>query len=101
LQQIEEFAFYASGLRTIVIPSSVAHLYKSCFSHCLSLASISFETRSNLEQIESGAFASCPHLQRINFLPSTHHIDPFVGMKWMIHCPRIETLGCVVAFDSE
>jgi hypothetical protein len=58
LQQIEEFAFYSSGLQTIVIPSSVTHLCKSCFSSCSSLSSISFESGSNLQQIEESAFYS-------------------------------------------
>jgi hypothetical protein len=56
LQQIEESAFFDSGLTTIIIPSSVTHLSKSCFSFCNSLSSISFETGLNLQRIKECAF---------------------------------------------
>jgi hypothetical protein len=56
LQRIEEYAFSSSGLKSIIIPSSVEHLCKSCFSCCNSLSSISFETGSNLQRIEESDF---------------------------------------------
>jgi hypothetical protein len=56
LIRIEESAFSSSGLKSIVIPSSVEILGKSCFGHCQSLESIIFENDSKLVRIEEEAF---------------------------------------------
>jgi hypothetical protein len=46
-----------SGLISIVIPSSIEVLCKSCFSECKSLSSIIFESGSHLQGIEAYAFS--------------------------------------------
>jgi hypothetical protein len=48
---------YFGSINSVIIPSSVTHLYKSCFSNCKPLSSISFESESNLQRIEESAFA--------------------------------------------
>jgi hypothetical protein len=45
---IEESAFGSSGLKSIMIPSSVVVLGNSCFRQCWSLESVTFENGSRL-----------------------------------------------------
>jgi hypothetical protein len=47
-----------SGLKSIIIPSSVEVLGEFCFSNCHSLSSITFESDSHLQRIEKSAFSS-------------------------------------------
>jgi hypothetical protein len=56
LERIEESAFRSSGLKSILIPSSVVVLEKESFSWCESLESVTFETGSRLERIDRSAF---------------------------------------------
>jgi hypothetical protein len=56
LERIEESAFHGSGLKSIVIPSSVVVLGRSSFYLCKSLESVTFESGSRLERIEESAF---------------------------------------------
>jgi hypothetical protein len=49
---------YVGVSRSVIIPSSVVVLGKSCFAWCKSLESVIFESGSRLERIESYAFAS-------------------------------------------
>jgi hypothetical protein len=58
LTQIESGAFYKSSLQSILIPRNVEILGSQCFSFCMSLSSITFESNSLLTQIESEAFSS-------------------------------------------
>jgi hypothetical protein len=44
------------SIDSVVMPLSVTHLCKFCFSNCRSLSSISFESGSNLQRIEESAF---------------------------------------------
>jgi hypothetical protein len=48
----------SSSLQSIIIPRSVELLCSSCFSHCKSLSSITFESNSWLTRIESSAFSN-------------------------------------------
>jgi hypothetical protein len=66
LQSIEESAFSESGLQSIIIPSSVEILCKSCFERCRSLSSITFESDSHLQRIEEPAFDECSAFVRIS-----------------------------------
>jgi hypothetical protein len=63
---------YFGSIDSVVIPSSVTHLCKSCFSYCSSLSSLSFESGSNLQQIEESAF-SYSQLKTI-IIPSSRSI---------------------------
>jgi hypothetical protein len=56
LERIEERAFGESGLKSILIPSSVVVLDEWCFGSCASLESVTFESVSRLERIEERAF---------------------------------------------
>jgi hypothetical protein len=56
LERIEESAFRESGLKSILIPSSVVVLGKASFRSCNSLESVTFESGSRLERIEESAF---------------------------------------------
>jgi hypothetical protein len=74
LERIEESAFSASELRSIVIPSSVVVLGKGSFSGCRSLESVVFENNSRLELIEEFAFSQSG-LQSITIPASVTFID--------------------------
>jgi hypothetical protein len=56
LERIEESAFSKSGLKSILIPSSVVVLGKESFYSCESLGSVTFENGSRLERIGQSAF---------------------------------------------
>jgi hypothetical protein len=56
MERIDEHTFHRSGLRSIVIPSSVVVLCEGSFESCKSLKSMKFETGSRLERIERSAF---------------------------------------------
>jgi NAD-dependent dihydropyrimidine dehydrogenase PreA subunit len=56
LQRIEKSAFEESGLKSIVISSSIEVLCESCFEECKSLSSITFGIDSHLQCIEKYAF---------------------------------------------
>jgi hypothetical protein len=56
LEQIKGSAFCQSGLKSIVIPSSVIVLGEESFRGCKSLESVTFEKGSRLECIEDRAF---------------------------------------------
>jgi hypothetical protein len=60
LEQIEEFAFWGRGLKSIEIPSTVRVLGKKSFSSCRSLESVTFENGSQLERIDESVFAPSP-----------------------------------------
>jgi hypothetical protein len=54
---MEESAFCGSGLKSILIPSSVVILGKASFYECTSLESVTFESGSRLERIGESAFS--------------------------------------------
>jgi hypothetical protein len=56
LERIEKSALAASGLKSIVIPSSVMVLVNECLCKCKSLESVLFEPGSRLERIEDNTF---------------------------------------------
>jgi hypothetical protein len=63
LERIEESAFSESGLKSIVIPSSVAVLSGKSFCGCKSLESVMFESPSRLERVDKSMFEG----SRVNF----------------------------------
>jgi hypothetical protein len=56
MERIEEYVFYESGLKSILIPSSVFVLGNWSFRECNSLESVIFESGSRLERIGECAF---------------------------------------------
>jgi hypothetical protein len=56
LERIEASACEESGLKSILIPSSVVVLGEGSFYECKSLESVTFESRSRLQRIEASAF---------------------------------------------
>jgi hypothetical protein len=63
LERINQGAFCESGLKSIVIPSSVVFLGQSSFSRCRSLESVRFENGSRLERLTEDVFDQ----SRVNF----------------------------------
>jgi hypothetical protein len=68
--RIEDCACSGSGLKSILIPSSVVVLGKSSFYECSSLESVTFESGSRLERIEESAFSNDKALRSI-VIPSS------------------------------
>jgi hypothetical protein len=60
LERIEAQALSWTGLKSIVIPSSVVVLGKKSFDGCKSLKSVTFENGSRLERIGKFAFSNTP-----------------------------------------
>jgi hypothetical protein len=56
LERIEESAFQGSGLKSILIPSSVVVLGKESFWGCNCLEFLTFKSGSRLERIEESTF---------------------------------------------
>jgi hypothetical protein len=54
-----------SSLKSISIPASVEIVCEKCFHCCTSLSSLTFESGSNLKQIDAGAFSLCFLLQSV------------------------------------
>ena len=54
--EIQDYAFYGSGLRSVTIPSSVTTIGYSVFHDSVSLSSVDFEGTSNLKAMHTGAF---------------------------------------------
>jgi hypothetical protein len=52
LSRIEKSVFSETGLVEIILPSSVEVLGEECFSLCVSLSSVIFESVSKLSRIE-------------------------------------------------
>jgi hypothetical protein len=53
--RIDGWALTQTGLIEVVIPASVEIMGEGCFSGCISLASLIFESGSRLSRIEAGA----------------------------------------------
>jgi hypothetical protein len=58
LREIGKRAFADSSIKSVVIPRQVETLGWSCFDGCESLSSISFESDSRLQRIESSVFSN-------------------------------------------
>jgi hypothetical protein len=91
LERIEEFAFSGSGLKSILIPSSVVVLGNSSFYECSSLESVTFESGSRLERIEECAF--CESGLKSILIPSFVAI---LGKSSFYLCKSLES----VTFES-
>lgn len=68
VKDIEEEAFYGSGLRTVTLPNSIKTIKKETFRDCKSLYSVTFP--SGINSIGEAAFYGCKFLPSIN-LPSS------------------------------
>lgn len=73
LQEIDDGAFYYSGIQSIQIPTGVKEIKKDTFNHT-GLASITLG--DGIEKIESGSLANIEGLLEINISKSVKTIDP-------------------------
>jgi hypothetical protein len=92
LIRIDESAFSHSGLKSIIIPSSVEILCQSCFRYCRSLESIIFENDSKLIRIGELAFSESG-LKSI-IIPSSVEI---LCKSWIEGCRSLEP----ILFENE
>jgi hypothetical protein len=56
VQRIEEYAFYYSGLETIMIPSSVEYLSKSCFLNAVHFHQFHLRQGPNCNELKNMHF---------------------------------------------
>jgi hypothetical protein len=82
LERIEEYTFHGSGLRSILIPSSVVVLGGLSLRWCNILEFVRFENGSRLERIEESAFHES-RLKSIDIPGSATFIDgsAFAGIS--------------------
>jgi hypothetical protein len=62
LRAIGPSAFYGGGLKSIIIPASVAETGAEIFSLCRSLAAVTFQDESNERVLSDGSFDGGPYL---------------------------------------
>jgi hypothetical protein len=84
---MDEKAFYWTGLKSIVIPSSVVVLGRGSFAECKSFESVTFDSGSQLERIDDMAFSGSG-LKSI-VIPSSVVV---LGKKSFSHCSSLETV---------
>lgn len=63
---IAEFAFQNADIKSVVIPSTVKSIGANAFEYCYSLASVTFNSGSQLSQLGNGVFYNCGKLTNIN-----------------------------------
>jgi hypothetical protein len=79
LSELAKEAFCESGLISIHLPASATVIGEGCFSGCVSLASITFDPASQLQEIHRNAFYGVPHLNPVhNYL--TLQLGHFVAV---------------------
>lgn len=64
------YAFYATGLQSVVIPKETTIIKHNAFNSCTNLTTVSFVQDSKLETISMNAFIWCSSLQIINLSDS-------------------------------
>lgn len=64
LDTIADFAFFETGLETVVIPDSVKYIKTHAFTNCVSLTDV--QLPNNLQHIGDYAFAGCDALRVVN-----------------------------------
>lgn len=67
---IEEYAFYESSIKNIIIPESVTKIGTAAFSGCRNLRKVSFKGKKGITKIPAYCFHGCTSLQTIS-LPSS------------------------------
>jgi hypothetical protein len=67
LREIGENTFGESGLKSIVIPTSVEVIGNRAFQKCEWLASVTFEAESNMRAVGDSAFEGCPCISGLEF----------------------------------
>ena len=89
LETIGECAFEWSGLKEIVIPSSVTLIKKKAFKNCVYLANVIIKKDSKLEIIGDASFHSCKRLKSISSIPDS---VKEVGKCAFSHCNRLRSI---------
>ena len=67
---IEEYAFYESSIKNIIIPESVTKIGTAAFRGCYTLRKVSFKGKKGITKISAYCFHGCTSLQTIS-LPSS------------------------------
>lgn len=72
---IEEYAFYESPIKNIIIPESVTKIGSAAFSGCCNLGRVSFKGKKGITKIPAYCFHGCTSLQTISLPSSIRTID--------------------------
>ena len=73
---IQAYAFFSSGLRSILLPKNLKFINISAFEYSTNLASIDF-SQTKLETISRDGFAHCTSLSTITFCNSIKTLDKY------------------------
>lgn len=77
VEEIEDEAFYGSGLKDVIFSSSVKRIGKSAFANCYSLQSLHFPKGFNLKEINAQAFEDCPALKYVTIDAEVLSLEEF------------------------
>ena len=65
MARLEEGCFTGTGVRRLVLPSSVRNIGSSAFEHCGSLELADLRAARRLKGLGEGAFNACRQLRRV------------------------------------
>jgi len=77
---VEEYAFYNTGLTSIVLPNTVQRVEKAAFSDCKSLQSC--DLGRGVKYIGGYAFYECKSLEHLRWSDCLETIDGYLFLNW-------------------
>ena len=80
VETIDDYAFFSSSLKKIILPDTVKYINKRAFQDCTNLDEVKMS--NSIERIEELAFSSCSSLSEL-FLPKSIE---FIGDAVFICC---------------
>lgn len=99
LKHIGDHAFNSTGLKKLVIPSSVTHIGKETFSFCEDLQKVTLH--SSLEHIGKGAFFGCFKLDKVVVIAKTGEKEKEVIEKFQLKLNLQIKVSYVVEYEDE
>ena len=86
MKEIGEYAFYGTGLTTVVIPASVESIQKKAFSDCNDL--VEFTISNGVKYLGVDVFKGSPNLERLTI---ESNVD-LQGMQYPINAPNLQVI---------
>ena len=86
--EIGKGAFYNTGIEDLKIPSTVQFIGKNAFEQNAQLTSVTFDSPSKVETIESSAFRNCVNLKEITIPNSVRYLKE----KVFEGCAKLEKI---------
>lgn len=77
VEEIEDEAFYGSGLKNVIFSNSVKRIGKSAFARCYSLEHLYFPKGFNIKEINAQAFEDCTALRYVTIDDEVLSLEEF------------------------